>query len=716
MQRGSVHIQTSIYEPGSRSRRSKHKTEPRGWLDGFHWAHTESHHVRSLDARLLLRVFATGSHLPVGRGLRRRRCIGSVAVRLSTIRALCEADAATAAAAAGNGDEACDQRPRFPSAASRTTAAASVSIGPTPTEGRVDSELPALGGTGAGGSGIGSHDGGGSEPGCVECVPRWFTVKLRAKRREALRSEEEITLRSSRRAATCCSSVLATSFDCSIPESSIFAPYAPGGEGAASNLAPQAASVATPSNEASSTSLAGALALAGDGQVRNKVDYWFAQDQVEEQLRPASVSAAHVEAAHVLPGTRDGTTASCSVSQDEAQDDADTGVEALDEHDHSDDDDDDDDDDGAHDVPAHAETLVSPNVDDLASAQPHGRTDALWAAHEPVGGLTSGTAVMGGLEPPGEETVAVRLRFRAWMGSTRGHRPVGATSRMEAVKADLPPAATSAGNGRSIPPPSSSDPPWPAHRPGATSSTLQSTCGTSSSQTPTSYCTARVMPSTLPTLSAVSLLATAVAPDFDPGKTSSCQRSSPSIPSADAVHTPTAIPVNLADEGASGPIPRQMVTACTLQVSGHHPVQPGDRLLRGGQPARDPQRPYVEYTIWVTIQSALYAADGGTRMVERRWRVARRFSQFVELEQELKERHGPHVHRCRAQLPSKFRLPSNMQAEGDDRMPQLNAYLAQVMGCKDLRRSEPLIYFIAANTSPERRRLWSEAVGSCPGS
>ena len=106
VQRGAVHIQTSIYEPSYRSRRAKHKTAPRGWLDGFRWEHTERHLVRSLDARLLVRVFATGSHLR----FRKRRCIGSVALRLATIRALCQQ--ATAATAAASGDAAEGRRRR----------------------------------------------------------------------------------------------------------------------------------------------------------------------------------------------------------------------------------------------------------------------------------------------------------------------------------------------------------------------------------------------------------------------------------------------------------------------------------------------------------------------------------------------------------------------------------------------------------------------------
>ena len=68
VQSGTVHVQTSIYEPSYRSRHSKHKTAPRGWLDGFKWDdHIQTHTVRSLDARLLVRVIATGGRLPLRR-------------------------------------------------------------------------------------------------------------------------------------------------------------------------------------------------------------------------------------------------------------------------------------------------------------------------------------------------------------------------------------------------------------------------------------------------------------------------------------------------------------------------------------------------------------------------------------------------------------------------------------------------------------------------
>ena len=84
--------------------------------------------MRSLDARLLVRVYSTGAHLH----LKRRHCIGSVALRLATIRGLCAREAGA------------------------------------------DDPAEAAGGT------------------VARCPPRWFPLRLRAKRAEALRAEEDV--------------------------------------------------------------------------------------------------------------------------------------------------------------------------------------------------------------------------------------------------------------------------------------------------------------------------------------------------------------------------------------------------------------------------------------------------------------------------------------------------------------------------------------------
>ena len=93
------------------------------------------------------------------------------------------------------------------------------------------------------------------------------------------------------------------------------------------------------------------------------------------------------------------------------------------------------------------------------------------------------------------------------------------------------------------------------------------------------------------------------------------------------------------------------------------------------------------------------------------WRVSRRFSQFVELHQELWARHTAALQRSAATLPSKFRLSlGGLELEGRERAPHLDAYLQALMASTELRRSEQLVYFLAANT-PSRRRLWEAAVG-----
>ena len=67
---------------------------------------------------------------------------------------------------------------------------------------------------------------------------------------------------------------------------------------------------------------------------------------------------------------------------------------------------------------------------------------------------------------------------------------------------------------------------------------------------------------------------------------------------------------------------------------------------------------------------------------------------------------------CGAQLPSKARLPSSLDAEGKERLLLLQRYLNTLMDVEALRRSEPLLYFLSTDTDPVRRSLWRAAVGS----
>ena len=130
----------------------------------------------------------------------------------------------------------------------------------------------------------------------------------------------------------------------------------------------------------------------------------------------------------------------------------------------------------------------------------------------------------------------------------------------------------------------------------------------------------------------------------------------------------------------------------------------------------------MQYTLAVTIHAAS-AADGSTQAgaeagtegglpgdVVAEWQVARRFSQFAELDHELHTRHAEALSVARARMPSKFRLPSSLHDEGEERRPKLEAYLQRLLGCESLRHAEQLVYFLA-NTE-RRRRLWRTAVHS----
>ena len=76
---------------------------------------------------------------------------------------------------------------------------------------------------------------------------------------------------------------------------------------------------------------------------------------------------------------------------------------------------------------------------------------------------------------------------------------------------------------------------------------------------------------------------------------------------------------------------------------------------------------------------------------------------------QLHKRLGAEMQRGGGRLPSKIRLPSTLEVEGAERLPALNAYLKNLVASGELRRSEQLVYFLAANT-PSRRRLWRAAV------
>ncbi len=94
----------------------------------------------------------------------------------------------------------------------------------------------------------------------------------------------------------------------------------------------------------------------------------------------------------------------------------------------------------------------------------------------------------------------------------------------------------------------------------------------------------------------------------------------------------------------------------------------------------------------------------------------RRFAQFVELHAELRSQHLAAMNASGALLPNKFRLPSSLQTEGEQRMAPLQAYFSRLLSSHVLRQSEPLMRFVDAHHHPERRRMWAEgALGRAAG-
>ena len=130
-----------------------------------------------------------------------------------------------------------------------------------------------------------------------------------------------------------------------------------------------------------------------------------------------------------------------------------------------------------------------------------------------------------------------------------------------------------------------------------------------------------------------------------------------------------------------------------LRLWGFHEVQ------RKGPVNR---RPYLRYVVAVGPRPD----TGG-----QGWKVNRRYSQFIELVDELTTQHASALERSGALLPPRVRFPSSLQAEGRERLPALQLFLSRLMEDQVLRRCEPLLYFLNADRDSARRRLWAAAVG-----
>ena len=644
VQRGAVHIQTSIYEPSYRSRRSKQKTEPRGWLDGFRWEHTETHLVRSLDARLLVRVFSTGSHLP----LRRRRCIGSVALRLSTIRALCQPASTPPPSAAG--------------AAAGTSTAPSAGV---PRMETVDESY-------------------------YECPPRWFSLRLRAKRREALRAEEELTFRTAQR-------VLGR--DVTLDS----------GRGYATVQSPERPSSRL---EEEAESDAGESAAADVDAARESL---ISPSRTERLRRLFYRGPRGGEAnGHDDSDGRGGVPPSGSSPPSlDAQDDEFEGeeedhsdVEDEDDAEVDDDEDDDDDDDkgvsaaGGGAAGSHRRSRASSGGGGVREAWAHGRS-RMPSLYEGEGEFDS-------------EPVAVKLRFRCWTGPPNEAVDGGVMLGAARLGADR------AGPERSVSWPESSGPPRRAILSSSSSRALIPSTSSRLTNESAGGDGGGTMSSASASTSHALVLAGSARPSPPHGPTPTIAPSISALPNAlplllsaagsapppiwlarmDALISPgglvqqTAADANAADVG------------CTLSITGHHAATPREVGARR----------YVTYTIAVAMRESGREGEREREQSSGRepqsWRVSRRFSQFVELHHELWARHTAALARSGATLPGKFRLPfTGLDMEGRDRAPELDSYLQVLLGSEELRRSEQLVYFLGANT-PVRRRLWQAAVAA----
>ena len=197
------------------------------------------------------------------------------------------------------------------------------------------------------------------------------------------------------------------------------------------------------------------------------------------------------------------------------------------------------------------------------------------------------------------------------------------------------------------------------------------------------------LPAALPTLSILSILMRDDSVAASPR--SQGHRTAPSVRGDAALRLVGAPPLP-----ASG---RSLRCGCGVSVAHHEAVHWRDA------------KPHVRYSIAMAPIDESEAeqrrrADGGH--ADEGWCVWRRFSQFVELDHELHRRYHHELRRVRATLPSKFRFPSPLEVEGDERRPHLDAYLQRLLSSPILRQSEQLKHFLTE--SEKHRRLWRKSI------
>jgi hypothetical protein len=312
-----------------------------------------------------------------------------------------------------------------------------------------------------------------------------------------------------------------------------------------------------------------------------------------------------------------------------------------------------------------------------------------------------------------DRSLAVRLRFRCWTqagGHARATSESGADNSSR-IQPGLPRVRWRAEPGAS--------PTKPNHNASATAKQRRVSeefvgIGEAAGATPTASMSLSVAGSTadrrsltsppLPTLSGVTLLASAFVPD-EP------------LDAYDSRPLGSSMQHRLGEDGnfAAG-------STSERDDSDEHTLACSARIIRHMAMATKEAgaRPFVQYEISVAIHHrlSLLEEDGNSACHQDLqecpcgpWRVLRRFSQFAELHEELRKTHARELQKVSASLPSKFRLPSSLAEEGADRQVSLDAYLQKLLSSPVIRRSEQMIYFFAA-TSPRKMQMWRKAVGS----
>ena len=672
LEQGSVHVEMLVYEPGEAQARQRSTTASRGWLQGFAWEHTERYRVRSLDARLMLRVWHKSGPSRIGR----IRCLGMMTVRLSTIRALCKPRAV------GGGGEGRGSL--------------------------VDGGATGGGGGGGGGGGESARGGrspgrsvaaAGAEPHAAELCDapvvsesgvRWFALNERRKRRVALQAEER---RGGLHAEDRLGGLFGDSYDAHASGRASPTAAMPSSRGSFSNGASIDADGRGGSQsldwEAAETE---ALLLSGSpitlsrswSELGGLGEAGGLSDAGGLSSRRDCLSPEHVRV------STDGAVAPSPLLSEMPPFNSPLGTSPE------------------------AAVLHSPSALGVPLT-PARRRGTLASSVAFAGGLASPAAARAGNALIDEEAVlrtigdggsdgdgagsgmgapfSLCLRFRCWTDCDWGGR-----STAEPVGTPL--ARDGGGDEERISPPSG--------------------CGRNAGSAP-------------------------VRGNLGGGRGDGGgggRGDGGDGGGADGGSDGSGADGGGGDGGDGGhlnPVAQRRPASAMQSPLSELPEAPdglgsqGERatLMRvvDFRPVRSVElgaKSFVMYKLAVGGGNSFEGSDlllgaplgtPGTLAPSplTGWVVKRRFSQFVQLHEELKVQQAAALLISLAQMPSKFRFPSgSLEAEGAQRMAPLQAYLSALLSNETLRKSQPLLYFVGAHQNVHRRLLWQRLTTSTP--